>query len=159
VIRNNLFEDISAATYGGSGRFLLINGGADITVDHNTVIQDGLTAIYADSNPTRPFTLTNNIIPDNSWALMGSGTSPGNGTIATYFPNSLILDNIWAGSNPSTYPGGNFYPVNMSAVGFVNLAGGDYRLSTASPYGNSALDGTDVGCNIVALNAATAGVK
>jgi len=37
---------------------------------------------------------------------------------------------------------------------FVNLAGGNYRLSTSSPYIRSATDGTDVGANIDAIDAA-----
>src|SRR5262249_36527718 len=107
AIRNNLFDDVSGSRYGGDGRFLLTNGGTDITIDHNTVIQDGWTAIFGDVNPTIRFTLTNNIIPDYSWAIMGSGTAPGNGTIAKYYPNALIIDNILAGSSPSSYPTGN----------------------------------------------------
>jgi len=42
----------------------------------------------------------------------------------------------------------------FSTVGFANLAGGNYRLSAASPFRNGATDGTDVGCNIDTLNAA-----
>ena len=42
----------------------------------------------------------------------------------------------------------------MNAVGFVNLTGGNYRLASTSPYKNAATDGSDVGCNIDALNAA-----
>ena len=158
VFRNNLFHDISGATYGGDGRFMLINGGVDVTVDHNTIIQDGNSVLYADTNPVQQFTMTNNIAPDNNWAIMGGGTSPGNGTIAAYFPNSTFLRGIWAAA-PSCYPTGNYYPASMSAVGFVNLAGGDYRLSASSIYRNAALDGTDVGANIDAILAATAGVK
>src|ERR1019366_7326101 len=33
VVRNNLFTDISV-NYGGAGRFLLITGGQDVTIDH-----------------------------------------------------------------------------------------------------------------------------
>ncbi len=159
VIRNNLFEDISGAKYGGAGRFLLINGTPDVTIDHNTVIQDGWTAVYGDSKPSLRFVLSNNIIPDYSWALIGGGTAPGNGTIATYFPQGVVLNNIWAGSNASAYPTGNFYPASLASVGFVNLSGGDYRLSSSSIYRNAGLDGKDAGCDINALNAATAGVK
>src|SRR5207244_5111792 len=36
-------------------------------------------------------------------------------------------------------------------VGFVDLAGGDYRLAATSPYHNGATDGTDVGCIIGAV--------
>ena len=158
TIKNNLFENLSAATYGGSGRFLLINGGADITVDHNTIIQDGLSAIFADSNPSARFVLTNNIIPDHSWAIVGSGTAPGNNTIATYFPGAVVAGNIWAGSNPSIYPAGNYYPASLADVGFVNMGAGDYRLAATSPYQTAGTDGTAVGCNVEALAAALVGV-
>src|SRR5205085_9350773 len=37
TIRNNIFEDVSKAKYGGNGWFILINSAASVTVDHNTV--------------------------------------------------------------------------------------------------------------------------
>ena len=89
---------------------------------------------------------------------MGGGTGPGNGTIAAFFPNSMFLRGVWAGSPASSYPTGNYYPANLSAVGFLNLAGGDYRLLSTSPYKSAALDGTDVGANVDVILAATAGV-
>ncbi|MBS1817921.1 MAG: carbohydrate-binding protein [Acidobacteria bacterium] len=159
VFRNNLFEDVSGANWGGDGRFMLINGGVDITVDHNTILQSGSSVLYADTNPVQQFTMTNNIAPDNAWAIMGGGASPGNGTIKTYFPGSMFLRGVWAGSNPGYYPTGNFYPANMDAVGFVDLKGGDYHLAPSSLYRNAALDGADAGANIDAVRAATAGVK
>jgi len=85
---------------------------------------------------------------------MGSGSSQGNGTIAAFFPNSQFFGNIIAGADPGWYPGGNFYPPDVAAVGFVDFAGGNYRLSTSSPYIRSATDGTDVGANIDAIDAA-----
>jgi hypothetical protein len=138
---------------------MLINGGVDITVDHNTIIQDGSSVLYADTNAVQQFTMTNNIAPDNAWAIMGGGTSPGNGTIATYFPNSTFLRGVWAGSNAGYYPTGNYYPANLGAVGFADLVNGDYHLSSSSTYHNAALDGTDVGANIDVLTSATAGVQ
>jgi len=154
LIRNNLFEDISAAQFGGAGRFVLITGSASITIDHNTVFEDGTTMLYAYGNVSNGFVFTNNIVPDNSWAIMGDNSSPGNATIARYFPSAQIVNGIFAGSNPATYPTGNYYPATMTAVGFVNLASGNYRLSSTSIYRGAATDGTDVGCNIDALNAA-----
>lgn len=159
VFRNNLFEDVSGSKYGGDGRFMLINGGVDITVDHNTILQDGYSVLYADTNPVQQFTMTNNIVPDHSWAIMGGGTAPGNSTIATFFPNGTFLRGAWVGSNPWIYPTGNYYPANMTEVGFVNMSAGDYRLSATSLYRNAALDGTDVGANMDTVLAATAGVK
>jgi hypothetical protein len=91
---------------------------------------------------------------NNAWAIAGDSASPGNGTIATYFPGSQFLDDVIAGADPATYPAGDFYPATLSAVGFINLAGGNYRMSTSSPYIRSATDGADVGANIDAINSA-----
>jgi hypothetical protein len=146
LIRNDLFYDVSS-NYGGDGRFLLISGGTSMTIDHNTVIQDGVTAVYAYGPPVTGLTFTNNILPDYGWAIIGDNASPGNETIQTYFPGATILGNIIAGANPSTYPTGNFYPASLNAVGFVNLASGNYALSASSPYLHSATDGTAVGYN------------
>jgi hypothetical protein len=154
TIRNNLFEDVSSARYGGNGWFLLTLGAANITVDHNTIFSDGTSDLYADGPPSPGFVVTNNITQNNAWAIMGNSASPGNGTIAAFFPGSQFLGNVIAGADPATYPGGNFYPANLDAVGFINLAGGNYRLSASSPYVRSATDGTDVGANIGAINAA-----
>ena len=66
----------------------------------------------------------------------------------------------------------NYFPSDGSAVGFVNYQngnGGDYRLcrgpgnpaascTAASPYMIKGTDGLDIGANIDAINAATAGV-
>jgi hypothetical protein len=154
TIRNNLFEDVSSARYGGNGWFLLTLGAANITVDHNTIFSDGSSDLYADGSPSPGFVVTNNIMQNNAWAIMGNSASEGNGTIGAFFPGSLFLRSVIAGANSAIYPGGNFYPANLAAVGFVNLAGGNYRLSSSSPYVRSATDGTDVGANIDAINAA-----
>jgi hypothetical protein len=153
TIRNNLFE-LSAATYGGPGRFMLVNGGSNITVDHNTVFQDGPSVLYADSNQATGFVFTNNVLPYATWTIMGGNASPGNGTIAMYFPQSQFLGGVFVGASPSSYPTGNYYPATIANVGFMNLASGDYRLSSTSPYRNAGTDGKDPGCDFSALNAA-----
>jgi hypothetical protein len=129
-------------------------GASNVTVDHNTIFADGSSDLYADATPSPGFVFTNNIMQNNEWAIMGNGASPGNGTIAAFFPGSQFLGSIIAGANPASYPGGNYYPPNLDAVGFINLGGGNYRLSSSSPYVRAATDGTDVGANIDAINAA-----
>jgi Carbohydrate binding module (family 6) len=153
VIRNNLFVDVSAAKWGGNGQIVLTIGGSNITIDHNTAFTDGTSFLYADSRTVSNFVFTNNIMPDNKWGIMGSGASPGNGTIAMYYPGSTFLKNVFIGSNPSTYPAGNFYPTTVAGVGFIDPTR-NYRLSSSSPYRQAATDGTAIGCNIDALNAA-----
>jgi len=38
-------------------------------------------------------------------------------------------------------------------VGFVNHSGGDYTLSSSSPYRGKATDGTDIGADMAAIRA------
>jgi hypothetical protein len=151
TVRNNLFYDISANAWGGAGQLVLTQGGTNIVFDHNTVFTDGTSVVYADVTTVSGFVFTNNILPDNAWAVMGSNAGEGNGTLALYYPGATFLGNVIIGANASTYPAGDFFPADASAVGFVNLSGGDYRLSSTSLYLHSATDGTAVGCNIDAL--------
>jgi hypothetical protein len=153
VIRNNLFVDVGG-TYGGDGRMLLINGGVQITVDHNTAMNSGMASVYAYGTPVQGFTFTNNTIPDNSYGIIGDGTAPGQSTVTTYFPNAVLLDNVIVGAPSYSYPTGNYFPATMSAVGFVSYATGNYRLAVSSPYYAAATDGTAVGANIDAINVA-----
>ena len=151
VVRNNLFEDISSARWGGKAQLLLTQGGENITFDHNTVFTDGSSVIYADVTQVHGFTFTNNIIPDNAWAVMGSGAAEGSGTLAQYFPNATFRRNVLVAGNASMYPTDNHFPATLSAVGFVDLSSGNYRLSSSSPYNNAGTDGTDIGCNLDAI--------
>jgi hypothetical protein len=157
TIRNNVFEDVSAARYGGDGRLMLLSGGDNITVDHNTVLNDGSSDMFV-AGATSAFTFTNNVMQNNAWAIMGDGASPGNGAITKFLPRSLFQDNVIAGAPASTYPTGNFYPSLLSAVGFIDLVNGNYRLSSSSSYNNAGTDGKDIGADIDAINAA-AGTK
>ena len=61
---------------------------------------------------------------------------------------------IYAGSNPAIYPANNYFPASMSAVGFMDLAGGNYRISALSPYIAAGTGGTTPGANLDMLGAA-----
>jgi hypothetical protein len=151
VVRNNLFTDISKANWGGAAQLVLTQGGRNVTFDHNTIFTDGTSVVYADVTTVTGFVFTNNILPDNAWAIMGGSASPGNGTIALYYPGAVFSRNVVVGANSAAYPTNNFYPSTMTQVGFVDFNGGNYRLASSSPYKNRGTDGLDVGCNIDAL--------
>ena len=145
TLRNNLFVDISQANWGGSGQFVLTQGGANIVLDHNTVFTDGSSAIYADVAPVSGFVVTNNVFPDNTWGVKGSGAAEGNDTIARYYPGSTFQRNVIVSGDPAIYPANNFYPASIGAMGFVDVAGGNYALSSSSPYKRAGTDGADIG--------------
>jgi hypothetical protein len=155
TIRNNLFLEVSKATYGGTGWLMVLTGGpSNVTVDHNTLFTDGTSVVLVDGPPVTGFVFTSNIVPDNSWAIFAANYGMGLQAIAARYPGSTFLRNVFVGGSAATYPAGNYYPSSLAAVGFVNLAGGDYRLAAVSPYAASALDGTAIGCNITTLNTA-----
>jgi hypothetical protein len=157
LIKNNLIDDINGQLWTGGaeradGEFLQIVGGPiNVKVDHNTVFQSG-SIIMAGYAPSAGFSFINNIVSHNLYGVIGSDHGSGNDAIAHYFPGSVFRRNVIVGVPQGIiYPADNFPPLQLSLVGFVNLAGGDYRLSPISPYKNAGTDGKDVGCDFDAL--------
>ncbi|PYM70781.1 MAG: hypothetical protein DME03_20605, partial [Candidatus Rokuibacteriota bacterium] len=161
LIRHNLFDDITSA-WGGQGRLLQIlgwaGGSTDLVIDHNTGVQtENLN--YSDGVPHLGFIYSNNLTPRGAGSgFIGAGTPEGLPTLIVYFPLAVFLRNVLAGGFALIYPPENYFPSSLAAVGFVDLAGRNYRLAPSSPYKNAATDGTDIGADLDALEAATAGV-
>ena len=149
VIRDNLFENVDGHTWGGSGRlFQILGGTVDVTIEHNTAFQAG-DIIVVDGKPNIGFIYRNNLTPHNEYGVGGTNTfgNPSK-TLATYFPNVLFVDNVLIGGAADEYPPNNFFPSTVQDVGFVDFAGGDYRLTTTSPYKSAGTDGKDIGANM-----------
>jgi len=140
----------------------------DFTFEHNTVLNTGNTFLNADSPnyPNVNFIYRDNIVSYANYGAHGSGTGVGNSCFNVYFPQANFTHNAIAngtsgnGGTPGNYPPGNFFPATMLNVGFMNYnggQGGDYRLTTASPYYHAATDGADIGANLDSLMLHTAG--
>jgi len=159
LIKNNLIDDIDGVKWGSAaygpadGRFAqLVGGPVNITIDHNTIFQSG-SLIFGDGTPSRGFVFRNNIARNNLYGVIGSDRSPGLDSLGFYFPGYEFNKNVIVGVPPEIrYPANNFLPLLLNLAGFVDLAGGDYRLARTSPYKNAGTDGKDVGCDFSALN-------
>ena len=161
-IVNNLFVDIDGKRWSGDGEWIKISDMPDVTVDHNTVFHTG-TLVQVYGPQSTGFTFTNNVARHNSYGVIGADHGPGSETLRAFMPGAIFRRNVIVGhpameGYPYFYPPDNFYPQELSEVGFANFAAGDYRLSAASPYKRRATDRVDVGCDIEALNAAIEGV-
>ena len=161
LIRNNLFEDVDAATWGGHGRlFQLLDGTRNVTIEHNTAFLSGQGVLFADGSPHRGFTFRNNISAFGQYGVIGTGTAPGTATLTTYFPGALFQRNVLAGGDAATYansfPADNLLYASLNNVGFVNRAGRDYCLAASSRYKHVGTDGKDIGVDFAALHAAMA---
>jgi hypothetical protein len=148
TIRNNLFADIDSRNWGGNGYFLMLLGGPrDITVDHNTVIQDEAYGVLTvDGPPVLGFVFTNNVARQNAYGIIGADRAPGRDTIAAFLPGSLIAGNALADADPSRYPEGNRFPPSADfRAQFMSYVGGDFRLRATSEWRGAGTDGRDLG--------------
>jgi hypothetical protein len=156
-IQNNLFDDIGGTRWGGNGiPFVIVDATAGVTINHNTTFHRG-NVIIADGRPHTDFVFTNNLTPHNDYGVVGSGTGVGTPSLNAYFPGFVFARNVLVGGVASNYPSNNFFPATLGNVGFVDLAGGNYRLAPGSPYKGAGLDGADIGADLDAIQAAMSG--
>jgi len=160
LIENNLFGITGLNSADGKiGQ--ITRGPQYVTIRHNTGFTTGAAMCFSEniSAVADRFKYQDNIFSAGTYGFAGTGEAEGNAVLAAYYTNYTLSYNAIIGSaSTGTYPANNFFPANTGAVGFTNYAGGDYSLTGASPYHNAASDGTDIGCDIAALNTAIAGV-
>jgi hypothetical protein len=150
TIRNNLFVDIDMR-WGGNGYFLqLTDGPRDITVDHNTIIQDEAYGIIQVEGPQiLGLVFTNNVVRHGQYGIIGRDHAPGNDTISAFFPAAQIVGNVIADADPGRYPRGNRFPSFAEFKSqFIAYDDGDFRLKPASPWTASSTDGVLPGANL-----------
>ena len=159
LVQNNLFSDIGAyPMIRNAGQlFLIVDGGIDYIIDHNTAfhIEDPIYAQVHDPTawPARGFTFTNNIVVNNAGVCGDDTGCNAMLTLRTYFPNAVFERNIIIGGTARNYPPRNFFPASLDAVGFVNRQQGKYRLAASSRYKRAGTEGSDPGVDFDALPA------
>jgi hypothetical protein len=169
LISNNLVYDVSSAYQTwmnpANGWFAVIgNGPSGVTIDHNTVDNDGDDTICLYSGTTAAGTyvsglvITNNLLRDNAYGIFGGDSQEGMRSLAMYAPGAYVAGNTIGGASAQLYPAGNVYPsLAQWLAGFVSESGADYRLNSTATWRGSALDGTDPGVDFTALNTALSG--
>ena len=153
-IANNVISELGG-TWGGYGRMMqVLQGPTDISVEHNTGLPS-TEYLLMSGVPVQGMAFRNNLMLTNQYGFAGDGTFGNTAlTLSTYFIGGSFTGNALVGANPVGFPNGNLFPPSLQAVGFVNLAGGDWRLSATSPYLRAARDGRDPGADMNALFAA-----
>jgi hypothetical protein len=163
LIQNNLL--VNTGGYPGTGLiFQLGNGLFDVTIQHNTVASrapdtGGTTvkltygAASSDYLPMQRFTVQDNLFLAQNYPIFAGGGCSVEG-LNTAAPGSVWTNNVFAGPWPtpvgcasSKLPqsNGNGYPASEADLAYTNPGGGDYHLSSLSPYRSVASDGKNIG--------------
>ncbi len=165
VITDNLLEDINRETFGGDGRVFQLtapqNPSEGVKIEHNTASLAGNAfLVMGDSVPVASgLVFRNNVMPHGDYGAFGSGQGEGTSGLDFFAPGAVFTDNaVFGGGTASSYPAGNTFVSDASMIGFVDYAGGDFALAPGSPFAGAGSDGEDLGADLVALAAATAGV-
>jgi hypothetical protein len=155
VIEHNLVYEISGEKWGGHGRFIQVGGGAaDLTIDRNTVIQDGtFLHVYGSENgetvPVRGLRLTNNLALHNAFGIKGDGRASGKATLAAFLPDAVVRRNVLAGGPVASYPPDNDFPeLPEFFQQFEDPDAADYRLRRRSRFRQAGTDGGPLGADI-----------
>ena len=157
-IEDNLFYDIDAERWGGTGAFVLIGDGpADVAIEHNTVVQSGNILMAYGGSKDAPEAIAgvvfrDNLVRHNSYGVIGADRGVGTDTLEAYFPGIIFSTNGIAGGESRRYPSGNhFVDEREFESQFVNAAAGDYRLRPNSRFRKAASDGRDLGADVQAI--------
>jgi hypothetical protein len=181
-IHDIVIDDIDGVKYNGAGEFAQVSMGSgaallqNVTINHVTAFPPNrlfiIGAQVAATSQMKNFVFTNNIVNAGTYPVWSTG---GGGKANCAFHNSpfTTFDACFSSytfaanaiiDSPSTakWPPKNFLPASAAAVRFTNYNsgnGGDYHLQPSSPFKNAGTDRKDLGADVDAVRAATAGVE
>lgn len=168
TMEHNVFEEIGRADLRSDGRMVVVFQAAkDVIINHNTFLhsqQAGAranSAIYLDANPAKHdrLEITNNVFSGGAYGLHGVGSGTGTSSLNHHANTWQFVANALTGQGAypygaQYYPTGNFFPSSVAALGLdANL-----RLGSVSGLLGKGTDGKDLGADVAAVLAATAGV-
>ena len=158
VITDNIVENVGTGMYGGDGRTFQLTGVSDVVLMHNTVVSasgSNPAAIYFGSGGNSRVVVHSNVLHYGYAGVKGDGTTDGTASLNAYASGALYTNNAMVyGGGASTYPTNNWFPKTLADIGFLNVAGGDYRLSSTSAFANKGYDGRNIGADINQVDAA-----
>ena len=153
LIEHNVLDRMgSASSFGGPGRnFQLLNDVHNVTIRNNTGFSGQATMLFEGSEKALNFVYQNNLTVIGQYGIIGGGKGEGTAALDHYTPGYVFTNNVLVRARGRLYPTGNHFPSDISAVGFVDAANGNYQLMSGSPYGTT-------GADIAGLNSRIAGI-
>lgn len=152
-IVNNLFRNLGGGVFEGSGYFVQISGSEEVTIANNTVFNEGNIATFHGDLP-RGLVIRDNIVGHGSFGVHGLGDLRST-SAPRFFLNNVIVNNRRVDRGDTAIPPDSIWLSDYSQVGFVDLQAGDLQLSPTSRLRGKGSSGTDIGCSVATLPAAS----
>lgn len=147
IIRNNIFDDIDGAKWGGAGHFMKATDWSGLTIESNTIIQKGnITNSYGE--PITGFVFRNNVVFENEYGIKGDNMGSGQPAIDKFYPKGTVTGNIIIGGNKALYREPNVFLASFDLIGFEGIQTGEYKLRPISPYTKAGFGGKRIGAEI-----------
>ena len=146
TIRNNLFEDINGTKWNGAGHFMKVSEWDGLVLENNTILQTGNIAnVYG--RPTKGFVFLKNIVFENEYGIKGDNMGSGQEVIDVLLSKGIVSNNVIIGGPSNRYRLKNYFPSNITEVGFANVPN-NYNLSPNSQFFNLGASGTPIGAKL-----------
>lgn len=159
LITQNVLEDVALSSQTGTRiLFQLLGRVQNINVVHNTGFSQDKIVLF-DGSPTSALVIRDNLFSRGTYGVFGSNKGEGTSALSYYAPDGVFQGNIVVAAPATKYPSSNYYPTSSLTVGMTDYAGGDYTLTSTSPYFSGSTDGVPPGADVEALNAALSGVR
>ena len=139
TITNNLFLNIGGKAFEGSGYFIQVADGDNVSITRNTVLNTGNIATFYGAAP-RQFSFRDNITGHGLYGIHGIDAA-GSGA-RSMFTGNVFINLSGIGPGDMAFPAGNVMVAGLREVGFVDAASIDLRLSETSRFFSQA--GSDV---------------
>ena len=154
TIENNLFLNLAGGNgVEGSGYFIQIADGQDVTIANNTVFNSGNITTFYGTLP-RHFVFRDNITGHGNYGIHGPIDLRSDEARAMFQNNVFInLNGVLLGDY--AFPSGNNLISGIGDVGFVNPSAKDFHLGPNSKFRGKGQNGKNVGCDILPRSVAS----
>lgn len=151
TIENNLFLNLTNGNgFEGSGYFIQIADGEDVTIANNTVFNSGNITTFYGKLP-RNFIFRDNITGHGSYGIHGPIDLKSDNARAM-FQNNVFMNLNGVSAGDHAFPMGNEIVSGIADVGFADVSSKDFRLMATSKYKGKGRNGVDLGSNLAPQN-------
>jgi hypothetical protein len=132
IIENNLFLNLANGNgFEGSGYFIQISDGEDVTIANNTVFNAGNIATFYGAVP-KNFVFRDNITGHGNYGINGLDLK--SDAARAMFQNNVFMNLNGIAAGDYSFPTGNMIVSGISEAGFVDPSAKDFRVKPNSRF-------------------------